>query len=184
MHLFRVLPWLEGASLSEPGHALYVPPVQGKGRIDNPKRYRVLYASDVPGGAVGEAFANFDVWTDLHLAGPPWLPGSRRALAVYDMQGQILDLDDAQALLERALRPSHVVIRDRMVTQRWALHIFEEGRWHGVRWWSRHDARWGAYGLWNLEGLRVVQVEPLTRDHPAVIEAQRLLRRRWRRVLT
>lgn len=39
MLLFRVVPYLEAARHREPGHPMFVPAPQGKGRIDNPSEY-------------------------------------------------------------------------------------------------------------------------------------------------
>lgn len=155
-----------------------MPPVQGAGRLDNPEHYRLLYLSDRPAGAVAEAFGNHARWTDGLLAGPPSLPGSRRVLATYaSPRLRLLDLDDAAALVARSLRPSQVVTRDRRVTQRWALAVFREQRWSGVRWWSYYDPGWGSIGLWQPRALRVERVEPLTWDHPALEAANAILLR-------
>ncbi len=152
--------------------------IQGAGRLDNPELYRVLYASDRAAGAVGEAFGNHAIWTRQLFAGPPSLRGSRRALATLDAGGaRILDLDDASRLVERGLRPSAVVVRDRAITQRWALAAFREKKWAGIRWWSAWDSRWGAHGLWDLTGVRIVDVVPLSATHPAVAEAAATLAR-------
>jgi RES domain-containing protein len=157
-----------------------VSPVQGAGRVDNPAHYRVLYASDCATGAVAEAFGNHDQWTDQLLAGRPDLPGSRTALAEFEAHDlAALDLDDPQALLERELRPSRVVTRDRTVTQEWALRIYREERWGGIRWWSYHDPRAGSFGIWDTGRLRARRVVALDREHPSVVAAAALLRRRW-----
>jgi hypothetical protein len=160
---------------------LHVSPVQGAGRLDNPERYLVLYAADSAAGAVAEAFGNHGIWTDQLFSGRPNLPGSCTALAEIDADGaRFLDLDDPRTLLERGLRPSMVVTRDRAVTQAWALRAFEEKRWAGARWWSYYDPRWGSYGIWNARTLRARSVGPLHRDHPAVVEARSALGRPWR----
>lgn len=179
--LFRVFPWASGARSGEPGHPLFASPVQGAGRVDNPGRYTTLYASDSPVGAVAEAFGNHGVWTTQLLLGRPDIPGSVRAVAVLDSSKvDTVDLDDAHELVRRRLRPSAIVTRDRVVTQRWALGIFGENRWAGVRWWSYHDPRWGSFGLWNLATLRCLEVIRLTPDDPSLLEARRILARPWR----
>ena len=179
--LYRVLPWVRGARTGEPGHPLFTGLVQGAGRIDNPERYRALYASDSPAGAIAEAVGNHGIWTSELLLGRPDLPGSVRVLAVLDAgKLDVLDLDDARALIRLRLRPSSVVTRDRRVTQRWALSAFEEKRWAGLRWWSYHDPRWGAFGLWSLGSIRVIDVRPLTSEDPALLEAGAILARPWR----
>jgi len=154
--------------------------VQGAGRIDNPDVYRTLYCSDDPAGAVAEAFGNLAIWTDVMLSGPPSLPGSVRALGVYDSgEARILDLDDARRLLDRRLKPSQVATRNRDVTQRWALAAYQEQRWAGIRWWSYHESSWGSFGLWELSGVRVLDVSPLHREHLAVVLATQALSRTW-----
>lgn len=175
--LYRVFPWLEKVATEQPGHALFVPAVQGAGRIDNPDRYGVLYAADSPAGAVAESFGNHSAWTP-ELFRIPALPGARRALATLGSEHvAVVDLDDARTLLDRALRPSDVVTLDRPRTQAWSLAVFKENKWDGIRWWSRHDPDRGSFGLWNLANLSVVEVVALDLDHPAVIDAAQSLRR-------
>ncbi len=179
--LYRVLPWVAGARKGEAGHPMHRSSRQGAGRIDNPEHYRVLYASDAAAGAVAEAFGNHAVWTPLLLLGRPDLAGSVRALATFDAAGiDAVDLDDPSRLVERELRPSAVVARDRSLTQRWALRIFEERRWAGIRWWSPYDSRWGSFGLWDLSKLKLLGAVPLERNHPALLEAAAVLARPWR----
>ncbi|MGH2755128.1 MAG: RES family NAD+ phosphorylase [Actinomycetota bacterium] len=178
--LHRVFPYLEDAKKGEPGHPLYVPATQGSGRVSNPEHYLVLYASDDPSGAVGEAFGNHALWTPALLEGPPLLAGSRRALATYEVEAEVLDLDDPVALVDREIRPSRVVTRDRSVTQAWALDIFREDRWAGVRWWSYHRPEWGSFGMWDVSGYTAVDIEPLEATSEALTEAARLLNRPWR----
>lgn len=139
----------------------------------------MLYAADAPEAAVAEAFGNHSVWSDALLAGPPALPGSSRALARYSMEGDVLDLDDPKHLVLRSLRPSRVITRSREITQAWALSIFLENRWLGVRWWSYYNSDWGAFGLWRRSTIRVAEVTPLARNHPAVVRAGQALGRRW-----
>lgn len=161
--LYRVFPWLETALADEPGHPLYVATPQGQGRIDNPEHYLTLYACDEATGAIGEAFGNHAVWTADLLDGPPALPGSQRALATISASDSIvIDLDDPQALVDRSLRPSRVVARERASTQGWALDLFREGKWDGIRWWSYHNPDWGSFGIWNREQLQVVDVTALS----------------------
>ena len=114
----------------------------------------MLYASDSPVGAVAEAFGNHAVWTpDLFRV--PAFPDARRALASYEAHPlKVLDLDDARCLLERELRPSDVLTRDRDRTQRWSLAVFREHKWNGIRWWSLQDPDRGVVSpLERLEGL-------------------------------
>lgn len=180
MLLYRVFAWLRTAAEGEPGHALYVPELQGAGRADNVGRYRALYVSSAAAGAIAEAFGNLKVWTPRMLLRPD-LPGSVRSLGAYVVSDDpaIFDLDDAQALATLGLRPSQVVTRDREVTQRWALAIYEQRRWIGVRWWSYYDPRWYSYAFWELAALtpQLNAIQPLTIDHPALVEACEVLRR-------
>jgi len=179
--LYRVFPWVPDARAGTPGHALFASPVQGAGRVDNPGRYKTLYASDSAAGAVAEAFGNHGTWTSLLLQGRPDVPGSVRAIATLDgSKSDVVDLDDAHELVRRGLRPSSVVTRDRAVTQGWALRLFDEKRFAGVRWWSYHDPRWGSFGLWTLATVRCLDVIRLTREHPALQEAATILARPWK----
>lgn len=179
-HLYRVFPWLEAASEGEPGHPHYVHTPQGAGRVDNPEHYVVFYASDLPVGAIGEAFGNHALWTPDLLEGPPLMPGSRRALATYETATiNVLDLDDPGSLHERDLRPSRVVTKERSVTQSWALGIYTEDRWDGVRWWSYHYPEWGSFGMWRHDGLKVGEVRPLDSEMGLVMETAALLNRPW-----
>lgn len=127
---------------------------------------------------MAERFGTLKQWTTRMLLTPE-LPGSRKALAEYELaeRAKIFDLDDARALQGLGLRPSEVVTRARDVTQRWARTIFERGRWSGVRWWSYYDPRWYSYGLWDTDVLTVRRVEALHLDHPAVREAAVVLHR-------
>jgi hypothetical protein len=178
--LYRVFPWIEDAPSGQPGHPLYVAPPQGHGRIDNPEHYLTLYFSDDPSGAIAEAFGNHTVWTSDLLGGPPGVAGSRRALAVVDATDvDVVDLDDPEALTERALRPSQVVTRARGVTQAWALAVFYEARSSGVRWWSYYDPQWGSFGLWDAGGLGVVDVMPLRERIDEVKDVAARMCRLW-----
>jgi hypothetical protein len=143
----------------------------------------VLYVSDSSDGAVGERFGNIAVWSDELFIGPPVLTNSRMALAIYDLadDSSILNLDDAAALLRLGLRPSDVVTRDHKSSQAWALRIYEEEKWIGVRWWSRWEPSWGSYALWDLTPLRLHDVMTLSREHLAVANAAKTLNRVWSR---
>jgi hypothetical protein len=103
-----------------------------------------------------------------------------QAIATFDLDKatEICDLDDASRLVALGLRPSQVVTRDRQVTQSWALAIFQQQRFGGIRWWSYHDPRWGSHGVWETSKLQLQGVEPLTLDHVALIEAAAVLNRR------
>lgn len=178
--LYRVFPWLEGAPGGDLGHPLHLHAPQGSGRVDNPEHYLTLYACDAEVGAVGEAFGNFSLWTPGLLEGSPILPGSRRALVTYDVGAiEVLDLDNPGSLIERDLKPSRVVTRDRAVTQRWALSVFSEKRWNGVRWWSYHFPEWGSFGIWDPGPLEIADIRPLAEETDLVREAASILNRIW-----
>ncbi len=171
--LYRVVPYLSAATPGESGHPLFVPPSIGANRVDNPDLYDTLYVGDSASGAVAEAFGYAAQWNQGLLRGTPSLPGSVRALVTYDLPDlvEVCDLDDAARLLELGLKPSRVVTRDRQVTQAWARVIFDLRRYAGVRWWSYYDADWGSFGLWDASTLVVADVQPLTVDHPAFVDA-------------
>jgi hypothetical protein len=180
--LFRVFSCRAAAKPGEPGGALYVPP-QGGGRIDNPAVYSVLYLSDSPAGAIAESFGRFPEWTVSMLEGSPGLPGSRRALARYRLDdtgkaAPVCNLDDPKQLLALRLRPSDVVSREYGRTRAWALRIYDQKAWAGVRWWSYYEPSWSSFGLWNVRSLGLEQVSSLSLDDPALLEASRVIVRR------
>lgn len=173
-----MFPWEPDARHGRPGHPLFVPGT-GAGRVDNPEHYDTLYLSDSEAGACAEAFAFLPVWGQSMLRGAPAVPGSFRAVATFELDDEVdvCDLDDSPRLVELGLRPSEVVTRDRPVTQAWALRVFREGRWAGVRWWSYYDPRWGSHGIWSTDALRLEHAAGLTVDHPALLEAADALHR-------
>jgi hypothetical protein len=182
MLLYRVFPHLPSAPAGRPGHPEYLHRPQGKGRLDNPDLYDVWYLSAEAPAAIGEVFADRLHW-DTGMFDFPLLPGSRRALGVYSIpdDSPILDLDDARALLDRALRPTQVIERNRPTTQRWARAIYAEPTgWAGVRWWSYHLPQWRIYGLWRLTP-RIEHVEELDLNNAAVTDAAHVLPRLLRR---
>lgn len=181
MLLHRVFAYLPSAPAGRPGHPGYVHTPQGKGRLDNPDQYVCCYLSAEASGAVGEVFGDLIRWSDRMFT-VPFLPGSRRALGTYSVPDDtpILDLDDAKALLDRRLRPTQVIARNRPVTQAWALGVYNERSpggqrlWSGVRWWSYQRPHWRVFGLWDTRP-DCVDVAPLGLAHPAVIDAARAL---------
>ena len=167
------MPHLSEARPHSPGGPLFVPP-QGKSRLDNADLYAVLYLSETAAGSIAEAFGRYHIWSRSMLKGPELLGGSVWTLVTYERRASakpICDLDDPRALVKRALRPSHVVSRRYELTQAWAKAIFLERRWAGVRWWSFYESQWANVGLWDLRGLSVTGTDPLTIDHPAVVNA-------------
>lgn len=184
MRLYRVLFYNKNAAPQEPGGVLYIPP-QGQYRLDNPKYYSVLYVGDSPSGVCAEVFYRGVYrlnWNDKMLR--PLPNGDRRVLAWYEVDDStpLCNLDDPAELQQQTLRPSQVITRDYAnVTQPWALRIFEQRRFAGVSWWSFCDARWTTLGLWDLNVITQHGVEELTLDHPAIIEAARIVGVRIRR---
>lgn len=172
MEFYRVLNWNPDAQdPSENGHPLYVWPRQGSGRFDDPEgEYLVLYVGSDPESAVAEAFGRFSVWKAAILDVPrATLPGTRKALVKYTGEPRLLDLDDAQVLLDLGLRPSQVVIRDYDITRAWAREIFGAGTHQGLSWWSYYGSQWSSVGLWDWSSLSVDgDPEILSLDHPAV----------------
>lgn len=122
MLVYRVFPHLPTAERGDSGDAMYVHRPQGRGRLDNPDRYDIWYFGLTPETAVAESFADLAVWR-AGMFDFPALPGARRALGVFDVpdEARILDLDDANAPRDRALRPTQIVSRIRPTTQAWAL---------------------------------------------------------------
>lgn len=133
---------------------------------------------------MGESFGNQATWEES-LFEVPFLPGSRRALGVFRLPDDLrsCDLDDPRMLLERHLRPTHVVTRNLAVTQEWGHAVWSERdphdsstpRWQAVQWWSYHHPSWVVVASWQRPEL--VRVEPLHLRHDAVVEAARELRR-------
>jgi hypothetical protein len=174
--LYRVFPYLTGAAEGEPGHPLYVYPAQGKGRWDNRSLYLCRYLATSPEAAIGETFGNLATWSTAMLEFPA-LPGSERRLGVYRLDEEahpLLDLDDSQVLVDRSIRPTHVVIRNRPRTQGIAARIYEEDRWAGIQWWSYHCPEWTVACLWEEDNLTVQAVESIA-GHPALNDAATVL---------
>lgn len=173
--LYRVAPYDHDAAAGEPGHPLFVPPDQRNGRIDNPDWYTARYFAEDPIAAIAEAFASRTSWrSEMFLS--KRAPNARRALLRFDVDARVIDLDDPAMMLRRRLRGSDVATPVRKRSQAWALRIFEDGGFDGIRWWSVRDARWGVLGLW-ITPLDVTEVEPLSPAHPLVAEAAERLGR-------
>lgn len=184
MLLYRVYPHLSGAAPGESGSPDYLHRPQGRGRLDNPDYYDTWYFATTPQAAIGEVFADLPVWRDAMFDFTA-LPGSRRALGVFEVPDDlgVLDMDDAQTLVRRGLRPTQVVSRNRPVTQEWALDVFRENRWDGIKWWSFQRPHWTVIALWSSPGAACpatfVQHDDLDRAHPAVVDAAHSLGRPW-----
>jgi hypothetical protein len=158
MLLYRVAPYLATITDSAvPGHPEYLHRPQGNGRVDNPSLYDVWYLSLTEAGAVGEVFASHPKWNDSIFKFRK-LRGARYSLHTFSVPDNcpIIDLDDAQSLLDRGLRPTQIVSLNRTVTQAWAKRLFHEPgatgpAWHGARWWSRLYPDWPVIGLWRTK---------------------------------
>lgn len=171
MLLYRVFAYLPSARRGTSGHPLYVHPGQGNGRWDNPAHYLAWYMAQEPSSAVGEVFADIVTWRDEMFAFPQ-IPAAKRALGVYRLADDLpyVDLDDAQTLAERGMRPSQVVERNRPYTQAKALEIYQEQRFRGIRWWSLHRPQWRVWCLWDIDPT-CEDVHELDVSHVAVQDA-------------
>lgn len=175
MLLYRVFPYLPSARPDQPGHPCYVNPHQGAGRFDNPTQYLAWYMAAEAATAVGESFADITTWSESMFAFP-LIPGARRALGIFEVDDGLpyVDLDDPQRLVELGVRPSQVIERNLPYTQSLAARIYEEHRYHGIRWWSFHQPQWRVWCLWEVSPT-AVQIDPLSVSHPAVVDAARTL---------
>jgi hypothetical protein len=89
----------------------------------------------------------------------------------------IVDLCDPERLVEFDLAPDRIASRQRRVTQSIAAAIHREG-WRGLRWWSVFFGEWHTIVLFRdrVESpLKPGEPEPLSLDHPAVVEAAQAL---------
>jgi RES domain-containing protein len=189
MHVYRVVGYDADADSGAPGHPLAVDRrFQRAGRWDNPDLYSLLYASTSPAGAIAESFGNLANWSD-EMFSVPYIRHGRRALVTFAVPSDLslVDFDDARTLLDRGLRPTQIVVRNAGFTQQLAAEIFAERtpagsrRWHGVRWWSFQRGFWTNVALWSADDrfrtLSVADVEPLSMQHPAVLDARTELAR-------
>lgn len=182
MQLFRVFAHHPSARPGTPGHPGYLQRQQVSGRWDNAQTYRAWYLSRTAMGAVGESFGNLGRWLPSMFE-TPYLPGGRRALAVFEVPDDlpILDLDDPSELARRQVRPSQIVKRNTGFTQPFALRAFREQNadgarlWAGLSWWSFHRPDWTNLMLWENEEVRppqtLLRIEPLDLSSPAVVDA-------------
>ena len=176
MRLFRVFPQDPSAADNDEGGALYVPPPSTLGRIANVNLYRELYFAEQPEAAVAEIFGALFAWYPsdfVHASGRLY------AVSAYEFDDaeRILSLNDTSALRMAGVeQPSHVVTRDRTVSQAWARTIFGSGKFNGVSWWSYSCPDWTVCAVWEFSSLRHVgPIETLTPSHPAVILAARTI---------
>jgi hypothetical protein len=176
VRLFRVFPQDPSAADNNEGSALYVPPPSTLGHIANVDLYRELYFAAQPEAAVAEIFGALFAWYPSDFV---HASGRHYAVSTYDLDDtdRILNLNDTAALRTAGVKqPSHVVTRDRTVSQGWARTIFATGKYHGVLWWSYYCPDWTVCALWEFSSLRHVgPVETLTPSHPAVLLAARTI---------
>lgn len=155
MIVYRVFPSDPDAKAGQAGHPDYLLRPQGKGRVDNPTLYDVWYFATAPEAAIGEVRGDVPIWSD-EMFQTPFLARGRLALGEFQLLDDLplLDLDDARSLLDRGLRPTQVIARNRPVTQAWAARIFAEQnadgsrKWAGIRWWSFQRPHRTVLALW------------------------------------
>lgn len=171
--LFRLFPQVDGASPHEEGGPLHVPwALQGGGRHDNPDRYPAFYASRVAESVVAERLRRLrgQVVGPRDLRDHADRPYALVPLDDGDLRA-VVDLDDPANLVKREVRPSAMATRNRTVTRRIALGIYDEGV-DGFEWWSAIEASWINVTLFGDRAVDALQVagepQPLTMSHPAV----------------
>jgi hypothetical protein len=178
--LWRVLPRERTAGLREPGGPLFFPrSFQGTGRHDAPARYGCLYVTADAVSALVEALARFRGSGSL---ADDMLVRDGRQLDIAELElhddSELIDLDEPQVLHRERLRPSAVATRRRAVTQTYAERLFDSRPdAAGIRWWSTFESAWVNLTLFDRAApvLSAHRVEPLTLDHPAVVEAAEFL---------
>lgn len=177
MRLYRCYPRVPGARRGKPGHWSYLPRPQLHGRWDNADLYDSWYLSRSAVGAIAESFYNKQRWIPEVFLTPA---GHSRAMAVFEFDDDrpLLDLDDAEVLSRLGVKPSQVVVQDLSTTQQIARRVHEAAarEYAGMSWWSSQLPSQTSVMLWAAdaappEGLRLVGIEPLSVEHPAVIEA-------------
>lgn len=177
MRLYRCYPRVPGARRGKPGHWSYLPRPQLHGRWDNADLYDSWYLSRSAVGAVAESFYNKQRWIPEVFLTPA---GHSRAMAVFEFDDDrpLLDLDDAEVLSRLGVKPSQVVVQDLSTTQQIARRVHEAAarEYAGMSWWSSQLPSQTSVMLWGADaappdGLRLVGIEPLSVEHPAVSEA-------------
>lgn len=176
LRLFRCYPRVSGARPGKPGHWSFVPRPQFHGRWDNSDLYDSWYFSRSAVGAIAESFYNKRRWIPEVFLTPA---GEPRAIVELEYSGPALvDLDNARELLALDVRPSAVVVHDLGVTQALARRVFEQrgAQVGGLSWWSSQMPAETSVLLWGDDGkppagLRVVGIQALSVEHPAVVEA-------------
>ena len=176
MRLFRCYPRVPGARTGRPGHWSYLPRPQLHGRWDNAELYDSWYFSRSAVGAVAESFYSKRQWIpEVFLTSD----GHPRAIAEFELSDAgLVDLDDAATLLRLGLAPSQVVVPNLRVTQGIGRDIFlaDAAEHAGLSWWSSQLPSETSVLVWGQDGappagLRLVGIQSLSVEHPAVIEA-------------
>jgi hypothetical protein len=173
--LYRCFAWDAHANADAPDGPLWFPRIyQGDGRHDTPDLCGCLYLSASALSPVVEQLARF--------RGRALMPSLLRrrglglALAEIALSdtAELVDLDDPRQLVRERLRPSIVATRERTTTQRQARALYE-GHPHaaGLRWWSTFESTWINVTIFDRAAsrLRLVDVQPLAVNDPAVVEA-------------
>jgi hypothetical protein len=161
------------AKAGQVGNPLYVVPNLGSGRINNPDLYQVSYWAKQKECAISETFGEFRRWNKDTFRGKPNLPGSTYAIATASVPEnfEFFEMDDVKNLNKLKLKPSRVVTRNQEETQAWARFIFENSKTNGISWWSIYWPEWQSLGLWNIEQLKIEEIEILSIKNPDVIQA-------------
>lgn len=176
MRLFRCYPRLPGARKGRPGHWSYLPRPQLHGRWDNAELYDSWYFSRSAVGAVAESFYSKRQWIPEVFLTPE---GHPRAIAEFELpHAELVDFDDAATLLRLGLAPSQVVVPNLRLTQGIGRDVFlaESDEHAGLSWWSSQLPSETSVLIWGQDGvpprgLRLVGIQSLSVEHPAVIEA-------------
>lgn len=174
--LYRCYPRVSGARKGKPGHWSFIPRPQFHGRWDNSDLYDSWYFSKTAVGAIAESFYNKRQWIPEVFLTPD---GAPRAIAEFSYTGgELLDLDDAQTLVRIGVKPSDIVVQDLGTTQTIARGVFESkpDDCGGISWWSSQMPSETSVMLWGTEGavpegLKLLGIQSLSVEHPAVIEA-------------
>lgn len=176
IRLFRCYPRAPGARRGRPGHWSFVPTPQLHGRWDNTELYDSWYFSRTAVGAVAESFYNKSRWIPEVFLTPR---GHPRAIAEFELvERPLLNLDDAETLVRLGIAPSRIVVQDLGFTQSLARTLYESNvdQYAGLTWWSSQMPSESSVMLWGHEGvppegIRLVGIQALSLEHPAVIEA-------------
>lgn len=181
MKAYRIFPYDPDAGPGESGHPLFVPErLQTAGRYDNNKLYAALYLAQSRSGAVAETFGNHAEWTDSLFDSPT--TGLRRHIVTVeipdDVMADVVDVDDAQLLADRGLRPTDVVGRTRARTRTLAADLFSEGA-QGIRFWSYYRCEWTNLVLFlppvDPDRLNITGIDGMELDLPCVQAASEML---------